>query len=162
MSLRPLLFAVVVTLALVATPARAQDPIEKLMTAEEFAATGLGKLSPQELAKLNAWLNRTLEVETRKAADAAKDEVKTENRGFFNFGSEEPIVAALSGEFRGFGRHRQYTLDNGQVWQQIDDAMLAGARKTNPAVRITPSLVGNAWYLAIEGYNTRAKVQRIK
>ena len=29
-------------------------------------------------------------------------------------------------------------------------------------MKISPSLVGNAWYMAIEGYNTRAKVERIK
>ena len=71
-------------------------------------------------------------------------------------------MGRIAGEFRGFGSGRSYTLDNGQVWQQIDDASLAGVRMTNPAVKITPSLIGNAWYLAIDGYNTRAKVQRIK
>lgn len=138
------------------------QPIERQMTSEQFKAAGLDKLSSDELASLNAWLNRTLETETEKAAVAAKQKVESENRGFLSFGSSEPIVGRIAGEFRGFGRGRSFTLENGQVWQQVDDASLVGARKTAPAVKITPSMIGNAWYMSIEGYNTRAKVQRVK
>lgn len=159
MSLRSILLVALLALA---PAAAAQDAIEKQMTPEEFKAAGLDKLSADELARLNAWLNRTLDVETEKAAVAAKKKVEDDNRGFFNFGSTEPIVSKITGEFRGFARGREYTLENGQVWKQIDDASLAGARMSAPEVRITPSLIGNAWYLAVAGYNTRAKVQRIK
>lgn len=158
---RSLLVLALLALAPLAA-AQAPQPIEKQMTAEEFAATGLGKLDPRELANLNAWLNRTLEVETQKAAAQAKDLVQQENRGFFDFGSDEPIEATMVGEFRGFAQGRQYTLDNGQVWRQTDNASLAGVRRSNPKVRIKPGMIGNVWYLGIEGYNTRAKVQRIK
>lgn len=146
----------------VVSTAQAQPPIEQQMTPEQFKAAGLDKLSPQELANLNAWLNNTLEVETEKAAKLAKDKVETENRGFLAFGKTDPIVAKISGEFRGFARGRSWTLDNGQVWEQVDDASLAGARKANPEVKITPSLVGNNWYLQVEGYNKRASVRRVK
>lgn len=145
-----------------ASAASAQPPIEKQMTPEQFKAAGLDKLSPAELANLNAWLNNTLEVETTKAATLAKEKVETENRGFLSFGKSDPIVARITGEFRGFAKGRSWTLDNGQVWEQIDGASLAGVRKTDPQVKITPSLVGNAWYMQIEGYNTRASVRRTK
>jgi hypothetical protein len=139
-----------------------QPPIERQMTPEQFRAAGLEKLSAEELAQLNAWLNRTVETETAKAAVEAKRRVVDENRGFITFGSNEPIVGRMVGEFRGFGKGRSYTLENGQVWQQVDDASLSGVRRDRPEVKITPSLIGNAWYLAIDGYNTRAKVQRVK
>lgn len=145
-----------------ASAAYAQPPIEKQMTPEQFKAAGLDKLSPAELANLNAWLNNTLEVETTKAATLAKDKVETENRGFLSFGKSDPIVARITGEFRGFAKGRSWTLDNGQVWEQIDGASLAGVRKTDPQVRITPGLIGNVWYMQIEGYNTRATVRRTK
>lgn len=145
-----------------ASSVHAQPQIEKQMTPEQFKAAGLDKLSPAELANLNAWLNNTLEVETAKAATLAKDQVETENRGFFSFGKSDPIVARITGEFRGFAKGRSWTLDNGQVWEQIDGASLAGVRKTDPQVRITPSLIGNAWYMQIDGYNTRASVRRTK
>ena len=139
-----------------------QRPLEQDMTPEEFKAAGLDKLSPEELARLNAWLDRKIDTETTRAAAAAEDKVKDETRGFFNFGSKEPIVSAIQGEFRGFQSGRNYVLANGQEWEQIDNASLVGVRKANPAVKITPALVGNAWYMAIDGYNTRAKVRRVK
>lgn len=159
MPVRSLLLA---ALLLIAAPVAAQQAIQTQMTPDEFKATGLDKLSADELARLNAWLGRTIETETEKAAATAKKEVEEENRGFFNFGSSEPVVGRIVGEFRGFSRGREYTLDNGQVWRQTDAATLSGARRDGPEARITPSLVGNAWYMAIEGYNTRAKVERIK
>lgn len=160
MPVRSLLFA---ALLFVAAPVLAQQqPIETSMTPEEFKAAGLDKLDAAELARLNAWLGRTIQGETEKAAATAKRRVEDENRGFLSFGSNEPVTGRISGEFRGFANGREYTLDNGQVWRQIDSATLAGVRRDAPAVRITPSLVGNAWYMAVEGSNTRAKVQRIK
>lgn len=156
---RTFLFAALLAASL---PLAAQDSIRTQMSPEEFKAAGLDKLSADELARLDAWLNRTVSVESEKAAVAAKKTVEKEARGFFSFGSNEPVVARIVGEFRGFGRGREYTLDNGNIWQQVDDARLAGARLENPQVQVTPSLIGNAWYLAVDGYNTRAKVQRIK
>ena len=159
MSVRSIFLALLIV---VSAPVAAQQAIEAQMTPEEFKATGLDKLSGDELARLNAWLNRTIDTETEKAAITAKKRLEDDNRGFFNFGSTEPVVGRIVGEFRGFAQGREYTLDNGQVWRQTDATRLVGARKNDPQVRITPSLVGNSWYLAIEGYNTRAKVQRIK
>ena len=152
--------------------ASAQDapPIEQAMNAEEFEAAGLDKLSAEELARLNAWLNRRVAEQTsvavaaatEKAREEGKNEVIAENRGFFHFGKSEPIESTIPGEFRGFARNRVYVLESGQEWKQVDDASLAGARRTNPKVRIKPSVMGNVWYMQIEGYNTSAKVERIK
>lgn len=140
----------------------AQTAIERQMSPEQFKSAGLDKLSPQELANLNAWLGHTLEAEAAKATTNAKSKFEDENRGFWHFNSDEPIVAHIVGEFRGFGGGKTYILDNGQEWRQIDDASLVGVRKTNPAVRLTPSIIGNAWYIGLDGYGTRAKVQRVK
>lgn len=161
--LRPLLpLALLAAFALSPLTALARDPIERDMTPEEFKAAGLDKLSAEELARLNVWLGRKIDTATDEAAALAKDKVEQENRGFFHFGSDEPIVGRIVGEFRGFGRGRNYTLDNGQVWRQIDEASLAGVRIDAPEVKINPSLMGNAWYLSVKGYNTRAKVERVK
>lgn len=161
---RNVMSAALLALAITAGTAPAQQPapIERQMTPEQFRAAGLDRLTPEQLANLNAWLNRTLVTETAKAAETAKKRVEDENRGFFNFGSTEPVVSRLSGEFRGFQRGRVYVLDNGQHWRQVDDASLPGVRKATPGVRISPAVIGNAWYLAIEGYNARAKVVREK
>lgn len=159
-----LLAAAVLLSAAAFAPAQSAQPqaIEQQMTPEQFKAAGLDKLSPAELAQLNAWLNRTLETTSQRAARDAKQQVVEEHRGFLSFGSTEPIRGRIAGEFRGFGSGRQYTLANGQVWRQVDAASLAGVRKDSPEVTITPSLIGNAWYMAVQGYNTRAKVERVK
>ena len=158
---QPLRLLVLVA-ALAALPALAAPPIQQQMTPEEFRAAGLDKLSAEELARLNGWLGRTLEVETAKAATAAKKKVEDDNRGFFNFGSTDPIKSTIPGEFRGFANGRSYTLANGQVWRQVDDASLVGVRLADPAVTITPSKIGNLWYMAVGRYGTRAKVMRTK
>ena len=158
----PLRSIFLVALLFIAAPAAAQQGIRSQMTPEEFKAAGLEKLSADELGRLDAWLNRTIDTESEKAATTAKKKVEEENRGFFSFGSSEPVAGKIVGEFRGFSRGREYTLDNGQVWRQVDTATLAVARRDSPKVRITPSVVGNAWYMAVDGYNTRAKVERVK
>ena len=165
---------------LLALPALASaqeaPPIERAMTADEFKAAGLDKLSGKELSALNAWLQGKVQAESSQAAEQARretaqqiekakeegrQEVIVKNRGFFDFGSSEPIASTLVGEFAGFGKGRQYTLENGQVWDQTDDARVSGVRKQSPKVKITPGLMG-VWYLQIEGVNTRAKVRRSK
>jgi hypothetical protein len=139
--------------------------VERQMSADEFKAAGLDKLSAQELAALNAWLQRKVLQETAKVAETAKEEGRKEvvekNRGFFDFGSAEAIESSIVGEFSGFANGRKYTLENGQVWEQIEPASLAGVRKTNPKVRIKPGIL-NSWFMKIDGYNTTTKVRRIK
>lgn len=164
-ALRRLPIAFALAAGLVSAPAAfAQQKIEQQMSAEQFKNAGLTKLNDQELSNLNAWLNRTLDAETSKAAVKAKEESSHERRGFMaGVGSKEPVVARLQGSFTGFARGRTYTLDNGQEWRQDDNADLPGARTLeSPQVRIIPSIIGNAWYLAVDGYNTRAKVTRVK
>ena len=149
-------------LLLLPCAAAAQDALQDKMTPAEFKAAGLDKLSARELAALNAWLQGKVVEETRRVAVETRKEVEEEHRGFFDFGSSDPVVARLKGEFAGFENGRRYVLENGQEWRQVDNAKLHGVRRTNPQVTIRPSLIGNAWYLTVEGYNTRTKVQRIK
>ena len=149
-------------LAFAQEQAASDQPIQQQMSAEEFRAAGLGKLDAEELASLNRWLGRKIEAETALAAAAAKKKVEDDNRGFLSFGSDEPVTGTVTSEFRGFGKGRRYTLDNGQVWEQVDSASLVGVRNRNPQVTIRPSVVGTAWYMSVEGYNTRAKVKRVE
>lgn len=142
-----------------------QGDLQQQMSAAEFNAAGLNKLSPEELVTLNNWLQgkvaQAASVAVEQAREEGRQEVIVKNRGFFDFGSKDPIQANLEGEFRGFGKGRQYTLDNGQIWEQTDDARAGGVHKQSPMVRITPGLM-NVWYLQIDGLNTRAKVRRTK
>ncbi len=170
----PLVLAAAVLVGLLAAPlALAQDSdngIERQMTPEQSTAAGLDRLSAEQLANLNAWLNRTLVVEPAKAAQTAKQEAVAaqaaapqaeDDRGFLDFGSSDDVVSRIVGRFDGFGEGRVYTLENGQVWGQTNNANLAGVTLDNPTVEISSGMFG-AWYMRVEGYNTRAKVERIE
>lgn len=165
-SWRTVPLVVAALLVLVLAPAvQAKEPaapIEQQMSAEQFRAAGLDRLDPEQLANLNAWLNRAIDAQTSKAVATAKQQVKEESRGLMNFGGSEPIIGRINGEFRGFAKGRSYTLENGQVWRQTDNATLTGVRLDAPGVKITPSIVGNTWYMSVGSYNTRAKVERVK
>lgn len=142
------------------------EPLRDAMSDSEFKAAGLDKLSPSELAALDAWLQQRVGQKTAQAVEQAKQEgrkeVEQETRGFFDFGTSEPIASTIVGAFNGFADGRQYTLANGQVWEQVEPASLAGVRRTDPVVKITPSRFGNTWFMKIDGYNTAAPVRRIK
>jgi hypothetical protein len=163
------LFAVTALSLVPLLPAHAQrvvqGDLQQQMSADQFKAAGLDKLSADELSALNNWLQGKVEQATATVLEHAREEGRQEvivkNRGFLAFGSNEPIQAQLEGEFRGFSKGRQYTLDNGQIWEQTDDTNVGGVRKQAPTVRITPGLM-NVWYLQIDGLNTRAKVRRTK
>lgn len=156
-----LLFPVLFTASVLCAPALAQEqapPIQQQMSAEEFKAAGLDKLSPAELARLNQWLDRRIETATTEATA----QLQRQARGFLSFGGEnETIEATLEGDFRGFSKGRVYRLDNGQEWEQTDTASLAGVRMNNPKVIIRPGLLGT-WYMRVGSYGTNAKVRRIK
>ncbi|WP_045767763.1 hypothetical protein [Xanthomonas albilineans] len=165
--LTPLLLCA--ALAVSTMPAHAQrnvsGDLQTQMSPQAFKAAGLDKLSPQELATLNAWLQGNLAKETTAALENAKEEGRREviskNRGFFDFGTKEPIESTLAGEFTGFAKGRHYLLANGQEWEQTEPASLPGVHRSAPKVKIVPGIMG-VWYLQIDSYNTRAKVRRVK
>lgn len=170
---RPRLLACAAVLLSLSAPALAQrvvqGDLQQQMSAAEFKAAGLDKLNAAELATLNRWLQGKVEAATTEAVAAVREEAREEgrqevivkNRGFFDFGSNEPISGVLQGEFRGFGKGRIYVLDNGQQWEQTDTTSVSGVRKQSPKVSISPGVMG-VWYMKVEGVNTQPKVRRTK
>ncbi len=167
------LLACAALLLSLSAPALAQRVVEgdlqQQMSPAEFKAAGLDKLSAQELATLNRWLQGKVEAATTQAVAAVREsareegrqEVIVKNRGFFDFGSSEPIESTLQGEFRGFGQGRNYVLQNGQEWEQVDTTHYSGGRKESPKVSMRPGLMG-VWYMKVEGVNVQPKVRRTK
>jgi len=170
-----LLRRVLTSILLLATlVAHAQSPdLRTQMGAADFKAAGLDKLSEAELAHLQAWLGREVSQRSEQATQQAVAEVREsareegrreiveQHRGFFHFGSDEPITSTINGEFNGFGKGRRYRLGNGQLWEQTDTATLAGVRRNEASVHIRPGTFG-IWWMQVDGFNTRAKVKRIE
>lgn len=158
------------------------------LTAEEIAATGLGKLSPAELARLKAVVERyktgeVAVVREQAAAQVAAVEAKlqeTEARvpaepkgpGWLKAlvtlkrveAKPETAVALearLEGELRGFQGKRRFKLDNGQVWQMTESNYYSGPALKSPAVRIKPGMLGVFWLEIPEAGRLRVKVQPV-
>ncbi len=148
--------ALIVLLALVGGTALAQQfsTLEERMTHSEFKAAGLDKLTPEELAALNGWLAGKSAVAVAPAQD---------NRGFnASTDPSDSVVSSVTGEFRGWsGKGDRINLANGQVWEVIDSSARLRVLLENPTIIVEPGVL-NSWYLRVEGYNSRARVKRIK
>jgi len=151
------LLALLIAFCTVCASAQDMQPIEQRMTPEARKAAGIDKLSPGELESLNAWLE----------ANMSEKAIRKSLIGFpvmhlFSGGDDpEPIVAHIVGEFRGWSGRTTFTLDNGQVWEQIEAGSLVARRVNDPEVTIKPAMMGT-WMLKVEGYNRSVRVQRVK
>lgn len=156
-------FALLAALLAVSVAVSAQQfsSVEERMTGAEFKAAGLDKLSAAELAALNDWLRKEVGAQAATAPTAAPAAV--DRRGFIETQDRATIVSRIQGHFTGFTGNTRFVLENGQVWEQHNDGnRLTGVSLTNPQVTLKPSVIGNAWYLQVEGYNTTAKVRRVQ
>ena len=140
-----------------ATDAPAFD-VMKDMSAADFRATGLDKLSDAQIKALDAWFANhqqatpACNTATPSAAPAASVPAVADTY---------PMTAHIVGEFHGWSGSTRVTLDNGQVWEQMDDATVTSGRITNPKVTITRGAL-NSFYISVDGVNDSVMVKRIK
>ena len=131
--------------------------LEERMSAADFEAAGLDKLSPEELERLNAWLRSHTAAQAQGSYPPAGDRI-----GFRDPGPTGTVVSQIDGEFTGWSGRTVFRLKNGQVGQQIDsDARLGGVRLDSPGVRIEQGLFGS-WLLQVDGYNSQVRVKRLQ
>jgi hypothetical protein len=138
-SLSLIVFATALCFSLGCLPAAlAQDEsagIEQSMTPEEFKAAGLEKLSPQELAKLNAWLRGDREKAVKKAA-ARQARTKL-----------QLIVSRIDGVYNGVAPGEIIRLEDGTAWKLANKGEHYGGHADHPAVAIFKSIFG--WKMRI-------------
>lgn len=155
--LRTLAAALLLALPLTVLPARAQQAggLQQRMGAADFKAAGLDKLSPQELAHLEAWLAAHPEVKVREVTSAGKPVF------YAGHARREKFEAHIAGHFAGWSGHNQFTLDNGQVWKQVgaDEPQCMSA--DNPRVKLKPSIMGS-WLMYVVGCNDNVHVERVR
>ena len=148
----------------------AAGPLDSL-TPDEFRAAGLHKLSEQELSALKALLARAPEL---SSAEKPGQPVASLPRGEEAFGQEQKlhervehlqrvprkISSRIQGEFKGWRGRTVFTLENGQVWQQVAPGEFA-VWLTDPVVFVEKGALG-AFYLRVEGFGSQVKVKRVK
>jgi len=117
--------------------------LQDMMTAEEFRAAGLEKLSAEELKNLNAWLQGFREVAETKAAEKATAKAKKEAK-------LEQTLSRVDGTFTGLTGRTIIKLQDGTVWKQanIDDRYRAQVTD-HPAAFVSRGPFG--WKMRIEG-----------
>ena len=127
-------------------------PVQDSMSAEEFQAAGLNKLSKTELVNLNAWISgqKTVVVEKIVNVEVVKQETP-----------KNDINSNIVGEFKGWRGNTRFILANGQIWDQTDDTELYTNKMMNPKVRIVYSGF-SGWKLQVDGYNKWVKVKQVK
>jgi hypothetical protein len=86
--------------------------IKEMMSPEEFKAAGLSKLSPDELQKLDAWLQGYRQV-TEQAA-----EKKATTRAART--KLDVLVSRVDGSFYGLTGRTVIRLEDGTVWKQAN------------------------------------------
>ncbi|MEO5753125.1 MAG: hypothetical protein ABIR38_00270 [Chthoniobacterales bacterium] len=112
---------------------RAQEDgggIQQAMTPSEFKSAGLEKLSPEEIAKLNAWLQGFREKAEKKAA-------LRESRTKLDF-----IVSRIDGVWNGVGPGQIIALEDGTKWKLGNKDEHYGGQADHPAVAIFKSIFG--------------------
>jgi hypothetical protein len=86
--------------------------IQEMMSPAEFKASGLNKLSSEELEKLNAWLQGYRDV-TEKAATKKATAVASRTK-------LDLIVSRVDGQFNGLTGRTIIRLEDGTVWKQAN------------------------------------------
>ena len=93
--------------------------LQDMMTAEEFKAAGLDKLSDDELKNLNAWLQGYRHTTASKAAEEATAEV-TKKVAKESRAKMDKIVSRVDGTFNGLTGNTVIKLEDGTVWKQAN------------------------------------------
>ena len=166
-----LFFILACSINLVAYAAEGFSTLEERMTSKEFKETGLGKLTPTELAALNEWARRhsvaTLDNVTAGAGGrAAVNASSADMRGFANQPKNDSLGKVINGNIAGtfdgwIGKGTLFKLTNGMVWQQDEKDSFFMEPVDNPAVTIEKGFMGR-WYLSVVGKESKVRVVRIQ
>jgi hypothetical protein len=180
---RVLRLGVVIGLAAAVWTRAAETSFSRSLGSAEFAAAGLSKLSPEELARLDALVqdftrapvaatpdpreSRTTVGADRPAAAERRTSEPPERRSLLERAKVtiapgtkveyEPVQSRLNGTFTGWQPRAVFDLENGQRWQVTGTDSYVCPPVSNPAVKITPGALGSFW-MTIDGVNPRVRV----
>ncbi len=82
--------------------------VQQMMTPEQFKSAGLEKLSPEELANLNKWLNGYREKTVKTATKRVERQ------------AAEVTVSRVDGIFNGITGSTIVRMEDGTVWKQAN------------------------------------------
>jgi hypothetical protein len=133
----------------------------KTMSAADFRATGLDHLSDTQLQALNAWIAGYEQRQAALRCAPAQAGTAPAAQATAPAGGTDTVVAHLVGSFTGWSNGKKFTLDNGEVWEQLDDTAVSHSAIQNPKVTISSGAF-NAHYLSVEGVFDSVLVRKVK
>ncbi|HET7649828.1 MAG TPA: hypothetical protein VFL15_03910 [Gammaproteobacteria bacterium] len=148
--------------------ASASKPIDirDLMSVTQFHQAGLDKLTPQELASLNAWLsgyvNGAKQASAAPVVAAPKPAAPDASFGSESLPSAGPqeITSRYAGVLKGWTGDTVFTLENGQIWKQAGPGYESDMRLDHPDVVIKKLAFG--YLLTLPGHSETVFVKRVK
>lgn len=123
-----------------------QVDVRQFMSAGEFKAAGLDKLSSEELETLNQWLGK-FALQILQASQGGGG------------GCASVIQSRIDGTFEGWSGDSIFKLTNDQIWQQSSYAYTYHYAY-RPQVMIFPS--GGGCKMKVEGVSDSISVKRLK
>lgn len=148
------------------------DPMDlrEAMGDETFVASGLDRLTPEELAVLSAWIAERSAEGSKKKQDHQElprgegsfgfEQVTDAVAAFFERESPEAIESRILGNFEGWNGSTVFRLENGQVWKQSGPGRFF-MRIENPTVIIRRGALGS-YLLSVDGHRSSVRVRRIR
>lgn len=130
----------------------------KSMSVADFRASGLDKLSDAQIKALDAWFadyQRQHPCGTAAASQAAPAAAPAAAP------VDDSISSYTVGDFRGWTGTTTFKLENGQVWEQVDDSIVTVGSHPHAKVTINRGTF-NAYYMSVEGITDSVQVKRIK
>ncbi|HEY6155439.1 MAG TPA: hypothetical protein VIW07_16990 [Candidatus Udaeobacter sp.] len=116
--------------------------IKEMMSPEEFKAAGLNKLSPDELQKLDAWLQGYQQITEQKAEKKATARAERTKM--------DVVVSRVDGQFLGLTGRTIIRLEDGTVWKQANaDDRFHSKNTDHPAAAVIHGVFG--YKMQIEG-----------
>ena len=131
-------------------PAGAAQPemsgsIKEMMSADEFKAAGLNKLSADELQRLDAWLQGYRQVTEQTAEKKATTKAAAESHAKMDL-----LVSRVDGTFNGLTGRTVIRLEDGTVWKQANaDDRYRPKVTDHPAAAVIHGVFG--YKMRIEG-----------
>ena len=131
----------------------AEVSVLNLMAADQFAATGLSKLSPAELRVLSTWVRAHSLAVANLARTAAlnPEPAASDNPGM--------IETRMEGDFTGWEGRTVFQFANGQVWQQISFGTVYQFARSP---KVTLVAAGSGWRMQVEGIPQSIYVRRLR
>ncbi|MEO9078292.1 MAG: hypothetical protein ABI268_03170 [Rhodanobacter sp.] len=129
--------------------------LQQRMSAAEFKAAGLERLSPQELQNLESWLQGHKKTTTKV--------VDTSGKPVFYAGDKKrsKVTTTIVGHFDGWSKGYEFHLANGQLWTSIDPEPHACTSSENTEVQVKPSLLGT-WMMYVPSCYANVHVRRVR